>query len=218
MRRHRIRKINTYISNKAGTACHKTIRIDYGRRVRVGVADHKPVMSARRSLVNWLTHITQPYSRVLYKYNTHTYIHTYIGGRSLYSDRGRQAGATAPWRKHVCRPFCLQYEIKPEVWKYATSLTGCPPLPQLAIVVAAVIIVGCWQTDFSSQRKCESCMWIYIDIYTSILALATLVSCSTAWRVFCMFYAWQAAAVDRRVEWWRPGLQQYRNTIFQLKL
>lgn len=32
VRRHRIRKINTYISNKACTACHKTIRIDYGRR------------------------------------------------------------------------------------------------------------------------------------------------------------------------------------------
>lgn len=65
--------------------------------------------------------------------------------------------------------------------------------PQLVIVVA-VIIVGCWQTDFSSQWKCEYCMWIYIDINIYICrALATLVSCLTTWRVFCMFYAWQAS-------------------------
>lgn len=33
-----------------------------------------------------------------------------------------RCGACSWWRKHVCRPFCLECEIKPEMLKYAAWL------------------------------------------------------------------------------------------------
>jgi len=42
-----------------------------------------------------------------------------------------RCGACSWWRKHVCRPFCLECEIKPEMLKYAACLrlsTGPRPL------------------------------------------------------------------------------------------
>lgn len=137
MRRLRIRKINTYISNKARTACHKLFALIMAG-VAVGVADHKPVMSARRSLVNWLTHITQPYSRVLYKYNTHTHTYKYIYrqqvGRSIQTEAGRQVprrhGGNTSVGHFVCN---MKSNRKCEI--IITSLTGCPPPPSLSLLL-----------------------------------------------------------------------------------
>lgn len=61
-----------------------------------------------------------------------------------------RCGACSWWRKHVCRPFCLECEIKPEMLKYAAwlwlSSRPHPPMPPSpAFRLICIVLDGCWR-------------------------------------------------------------------------